>query len=204
MILSHLDSWQHQITDTTGDGRLVTQLSRVGTFSDRLRGFTNLVTNPEVYTLFGYGAGRGGDPSDSLYAHDMISNTLVTHGLVVLVVAGVFGVMVLTWMHRRVLRLRDMHHRLLASACIALAFSLFVISCVSGSVLGTFPVNALMWLCFALLMLVYQSDHVHSSEMTEAASEIEATPQPITSQPAMPRVVHRFSRSGRPASESRM
>jgi hypothetical protein len=93
--------------------------------------------------------------------------------------------------------MHDRHHRLLAAGFLAIAFSLFVLSAVSGSVFGTFPINALLWLCFALLTLTHQSDFLQFSEAAPAEPEVEA-PAPIV----MPRVVHRFQRSGHPTSES--
>ena len=192
VILDNLDSWQSQISNMIGGGggQLATQLSRVGTFSDRLHGFANLAKNPEVYTLFGYGPDRGSDERDPLYAHDMISNILVTHGLVPLVAMGIFGIVVLTRMHGRVFRLADRHHRLLAAGFLSLAFSLFALSAVSGSVISVFPVNTLLWLCFALLMLVYQGDHLQMEARVEG---VRPEALPVASPP--PRVVHRFRRS---------
>lgn len=192
VILDNLDTWQNQISSMIGGGggQLATQLSRVGTFSDRLHGFANLAKNPEVYTFFGYGPERGSDERDPLYSHDMISNILVTHGMVPLVVMGIFGVVVLTRMHGRVLSLPDRHHRLLAAGFLSLAFSLFALSAVSGSVISVFPVNTLLWLAFGLLMLVYQGDYLQTEAREE---EVRLTETPAVPPPA--RVVHRFRRS---------
>ena len=202
-ILSNLDVMQDKISDILGDGQFITLLSRVGTFSDRLHGFANLITNPEVYTFFGYGPERGSDERDPLYSHDMISNMLVTHGVVPFLAFAIIGGVVLKKIHGHVLRLPDRHHRLLAAGLLSLAFSLFVLSAVSGSVLGTFPINALFWLCLAQLMLVYQSDALHSTDEEEmdVAEEVTTNGAP----PAPPaRVVHRFRRSGYSAPPSRL
>jgi hypothetical protein len=177
-ILSNLDVVQDQINGVMGDGQLASQLSRVGTFSDRLHGFANLVTNPDVYTFFGHGRGRGTDPSDPLYAHDIFSNVLVVHGVVPLLAFVIVGCVVLTRMHKRVLSLEDRHHRLLATGFVALALSFVAVSLVSGSVLGTFPVNALFWLCLALLTLVYQSDRLRTSEEGHSPSARGAVAAP--------------------------
>lgn len=195
IILANLGTAQSQISNIVGEGKFAAQLSNVGTFSDRLHGFANLVTNPDVYTAFGYGPGRGSDERDPLYSHDMISNVLVTHGLVPLLGMAIFGVVVLTRLHWSVLRLQDPHHRLLAAAFLSLAFSLFALSAVSGSVIGLFPVNAMLWLCFALFMLVDQSGSLQSCG-DEAPAQAQ-TPGPDAAPPgAKPAVVHRFRRSG--------
>jgi hypothetical protein len=197
-ILSNLDVVQDKITDVIGEGKLASQLSRVGTFSDRLHGFTNLVTNPDVYTFFGYGAGRGIDESDPLFSHDMISNMLVTHGVVPLLAIALIGGTVVRRMHARIYRLQDPHHRWLAAGFLGLVFGLVALSAVSGSVLATFPVTAMMWLWFAMLALIYQSDR-----LPDLATDSPAALPEITPGAATPRAVHRFRRSGCSASESR-
>lgn len=198
-ILLNLDVLQNKITETMGDGQIVTQISRVGTFSDRLHGFANLVTNPDVYTLFGHGRGRGKDPSDPLYSHDIVSNVLVVHGLVPLLAFAIVGCVVLARMHKRILNLQDRHHRLLATGFLGLALSFVAISLVSGSVLGTFPVNALFWLCLALLMLVSQSDKLSISGEEPRPSARAAIAAPLAASPHVPHRVTRFrhSASGR-------
>jgi hypothetical protein len=199
LLLSNLGYLQSQISGVTGDGQLASQLSRVGTFGDRLHGFANLATNPEVYTLFGYGTERGSDERDPLYAHDMVSNLLVTHGLVAFIAIAIVGGIALTRMHRRVLQLRDRHHRLLAAGFVSLAFSVFALSAVSGSVIGTFPVNTILWLSFGLLMLVYQSETLHSG----GAATLQ--PDPLSDEetpPERPRSIP-FRRSGHPMMDRR-
>jgi hypothetical protein len=193
-ILANLDVLQDRISNALGDGQLATQLSQVGTFSDRLHGFSNLLTNPEVYTLFGHGRGRGTDPSDPFYAHDIVSNVLVVHGLVPLLAFAIVGGVVLTRLHRRVLSIQEQHHRLLASGFLALAFSFVAVSLVSGSVLGTFPVNALFWLCLALLTLVCQSETLRIGEARDADARV-LTAVPLAASPQVIRPVGGFRHS---------
>jgi hypothetical protein len=192
VLLDNLDGWQQQVSEAVGGGEFATQMSRVGTYSDRLRGFSNLAKNPDVYTLFGYGPDRGKDERDPLYSHDLISNILVTHGLVPLLAIMGFGVFVLARMHRGVFLIGDKHHRLLAAGFLSLAFSLFALSALSGSVLAVFPVNTLLWLCFGLLMLVYQSEQLNAPADAEFSPEtVEENAPAVT-----PRPINRFRRSG--------
>jgi hypothetical protein len=198
VLLSNLGTVQSEIGDITGEGQLASQLSRVGTFGDRLHGFANLATNPEVYTLFGYGIERGSDERDPLYSHDMVSNVLVTHGVVALLLMASVGGVALMRMHRRVLKLRDRHHRLLAAGFMSIALSVFALSAISGSVIGTFPVNTILWLCFGLLMLVYQSE-----TLLDSAVEIPAdVPREVAA--AQPLRAIPFSRSGHAMPERRI
>lgn len=191
VLLANLDTFQNQVSRAAGDGEFATQMSRVGTYSDRLRGFSNLVRNPEVYTLFGYGTERGSDERDPLYSHDLISNNLVTHGVVPVLAMALFGVFVLKRMHGQVLRIADAHHRVLAAGLLSLGFSFFALSAASGSVLSVFPVNAFLWLSFGLFMLVCQSDQQCGSEAAEVPKEtMDDTPAETQ------RAVHRFRRSG--------
>lgn len=192
VLLGHLDTWQTQVANATGDGAFITQMSRVGTYSDRLRGFSNLVKNPEVYTLFGYGPERGQDERDPLYSHDLISNNLVTHGVVPVLGIAIFAMIVLRKMHGQVLCIGDRHHRLLAAGFLSLGFTFFVLSAASGSVLSVFPVNVFLWLSFGLMTLTCQSDLLRTEE-TEAAETAHTAPV-VTAVPQ--RVVHRFRRSG--------
>ena len=188
-ILSNLDAVQAQIAGATGGSDFAGKMARVSTFSDRLRGFAVLTTNPEAYTLFGYGGTRGIDPSDTLYSHDLLTNNLVSHGLVpVLAVLAVF-VFMLVKAHGSIQRVADVRHRLLASAFLALAFSLFAVSMVSGSVLSIFPVNTFLWLSFGLLVLVLQCEAARVAGSVETAA---GQPDEIQTEP---RTVHRFRRS---------
>ncbi|MFZ4764467.1 MAG: hypothetical protein ACOYMN_05890, partial [Roseimicrobium sp.] len=154
MLLSNLDALQGQVASATGGGEFAGKMTRVSTFSDRLRGFATLATNPDAYTLFGYGSARGSDPSDPLYSHDIITNNLVTHGLVPVLFVLVVFALGLSKAHGSILRITDRRHRLLAAGLLALAFSFFAVSVVSGGVISIFPVNVFLWLSFGLLILV--------------------------------------------------
>jgi hypothetical protein len=200
-ILDNMVDLQDGLDAIVGGGAFVGQMARIDTYSDRLIGFAKWTSNPEMFTLFGYGPGRVDNYGDPLYAHDLVTGILVTHGLVPLVVLVIGGSIILYHMHRRVLATVDAHHRCLAAGLIAVAFSFVAISAVSGSVLGVFPVNSLMWLCLAMLMLVYQDERGMAAEARAAVPQ-----QPMAQGPACEavarRAVHRFRRSGQSASGS--
>ncbi|MBX7208025.1 MAG: hypothetical protein K1X78_06935 [Verrucomicrobiaceae bacterium] len=130
----------------------------INTFSDRLHGFADVLTNPEAYTWFGYGAGRGVDPRDPLYNHDLLSNTLVRYGAVPLTVLVVSAIVFLTWTHAHLLGIRDKRRRNICAAMLALAMSLFAISITSGNVLSIFPVNTFFWLAVTATIVVVSAD----------------------------------------------
>jgi len=191
-ILDNLDNFQLWLDQQVGGGSYASQMTRVGTYSDRLSGFSNLARNPDVYTLFGYGPGRGYDERDPLHAHDLLSNVLVTHGLVPLLAMMFAGGYLLSRLHRQVFQIGDRQHRLLAAGLLSATISFFALSVMSGSVLSVFPVNVMMWLCVGLLMVVFQD------EARAAAAGTVLDPLPAASPPTAPapRVVHRFRRSG--------
>jgi hypothetical protein len=193
-LLMNLDPIQDAISSVTGETEFVYQLTRVGTFADRLMGFSRLWKNPEAYTAFGYGSSRGHDEYDPLYAHDLLGNMLVVHGVVPLLALVVVGTVILRKLHRLVTDLPDPHHRRLAAGMVALGFSFFAISAVSGNVLGVFPVNVFLWLCLGFFALICQS-----GQGGEPATGPAPVPAPASASAASPtpgRAVHRFRRSG--------
>lgn len=118
----------------------------INTFSDRLQGFSQVLTNPDAYSLFGFGKDRGNDPGDPLYNHDMLSNILVHHGVIALGVVILLGTFALLLIHRSLLRIRDRPQRRIGAMMLALVMGLVAISVTSGSILNIFPVNIIFWL----------------------------------------------------------
>ena len=139
-------------------GSLSAETINVNTFSDRLQGFATVLTNSDAYTWFGHGAGRGTDPRDPLYNHDLLSSTLVRYGAVPLFVLVIATVGFLIWTHGHLLGLRDKRRRHICAAMLALAMSFFVISITSGNVLSIFPVNTFFWLAVTATIVIVGAD----------------------------------------------
>ncbi len=169
-LLSNLGAWQSKISDLAGESEFGAQMARVATFSDRLMGFALLTKNPEVYTLFGYGADRGTDGSDPFYCHDLITGLLVRRGLLGLVLALGSVALALTKAHSAVLSIRHRPHRRIAATLLALSFSFVLVSVISGSILHIFPVNVFLWFFLGLLVLVSQSAEATAEVEVEAAT----------------------------------
>lgn len=129
----------------------------INTFSDRLRGFSQVLTNPDAYSLFGYGSDRGNDPGDPLYNHDILSNILVHYGVIALGVVVVPGTFLLLFIHRSLLRIRDSSQRRIGAMMLALAIGLVAISVASGGILNIFPVNIIFWLAVTAAMQAARS-----------------------------------------------
>jgi hypothetical protein len=141
----------------------------VNTFSDRLQGFAQVLTNPDAYTLFGYGPLRGKDPSDPLYNHDLFSNILVRYGVVALAAVAIMGTLFLWFSHLSLLNIRDHRKRRIGAMMLALAMGFVAISGISGNVLSIFPVNIIFWLIVAAaIMAVRQQEKLPQSVKVNA------------------------------------
>lgn len=146
-----------KLTEKLG-GSLASETINVNTFSDRLQGFASVLTNPAAYTWFGHGAGRGTDPRDPLYNHDLLSSTLVRWGAVPLFVLIAVTVAFLIWTHGQLLGIRDARRRNIGAAMLSLAMSFFAISITSGNVLSIFPVNTFFWLAVTATIVIVAAD----------------------------------------------
>lgn len=176
-ILNRIAVWNDLATTGALSRMLGAEMTSIGTFSDRLMGFRNIILNPEAYTWFGYGSERGSDPSDPLYNHDLISNMIVRYGCVPLFVMGVAGFLIARHMHRAVHRVQDADDQRLAAACLGVAFAVVAASLLSGNVLATFPNNIVFWLLISVTMMLSMSG-------VKAVKEKTASPQ-VPVSPAM-------------------
>ncbi len=145
----YLDAWSHEVSG--GRGNFLDQLVRLGTFTDRLKGFSNLITQPEMWTWFGYGAeAPGGD--DATFSHDFLSGVLVRYGAVALVIGIAIAALLLRQLHRLVYSIEDEECRSLAALLMGLPFGYFVVSALSGNILVVFPCNMMFWLIIGLVL----------------------------------------------------
>lgn len=145
VMLSKLDAIDANLRSLTGDSGWAAQVLRVGTFSDRLQGWTRL-TRPESYSLFGTPSEQGEVISfaDENYAHDMINVILINYGLL-----GLIAVMLVLWFmlkrsHATVFKIEDPNDRstlafILANLAVSMLLGLF-----GGGNLHTVPLNLLV------------------------------------------------------------
>lgn len=153
-ILNRISVWNDLATTGALSRMLGAEMTSIGTFSDRLMGFRNIILNPDAYTWFGYGSERGSDPSDPLYNHDLISNMIVRYGCVPLAVMSLAGFVIARHVHRAVHRARDADDQRLAAACLGVAFAVVAASLLSGNVLATFPNNVVFWLLVSITLML--------------------------------------------------
>ena len=186
-LLSNIEMATMVLVDKLG-GFLREDNININTFSDRLFGFTNVLMAPDAYTWFGYGSARGIDPRDPLYNHDLLSNTLVRYGAVVLLVMLVSVVFFLLWTHRQILSIQDKRRRNFAAAMLACAMSIFAISITCGNVLSIFPANTFFWLAVSGTIIAARPDPSRSRASSEAAKSHSsgAHAQPAFARPIAP------------------
>jgi hypothetical protein len=192
-LLANMNFFQDEVAAATGgDHTFMQQMTRVGTYSDRLQGFANLVRNPDVWTLFGHRFVA--DDDRTLASHDILTNTLVHYGAVPVAFALLMLMIALIRAHRGVLGIQDPTRKNLSAGLLALALSFIVLSLLAGNVLVIFPINVFVcFFCGALLVIFQHEETVRTEEM-ELIPATEPQPQKAST-PV--RVIHRFTRSGK-------
>lgn len=152
-LLGHLDEANRWVTSGVENDTLASQMASVGTYSDRLFGFANVLRNPAAYSLFGRWDGNLDLLPDSLKHHDIVSAMLLRFGIVPLLLFIFALVWALTRLHRALYGIDDPVRRRLMAVSIGLAAGPIFLSVLSGNVLGVFPVNVFFWM-FAGIALV--------------------------------------------------
>lgn len=138
-----------------GDGgffRWLERMTTVGTYSDRLTGFSNVLLNPAAYTLFGHGA-QALERGD-YFMHDPISAMLIRHGLLGWLVSFSIILVIARTVHRCVYATESLPNRRLAARFLGIAVSVLVICAVGGNILSTFPNNVFFWLLLGTCLLL--------------------------------------------------
>jgi hypothetical protein len=161
-LINHLEEMNERALSLGAPGAFISRMVMVGTYWDRLTGFSNVLMNPKAWSLFGYGQAEDG--TGMYYYHDPISEILMRYGAVTLVIVIGVVVFMLSWFHKQAWQIESKPDRQFASAMIALAFSIMLVSAVSGSVMTVFPVNVFFWLaCAAVLGLSKRPTSVRPS-----------------------------------------
>ncbi len=151
-LINNLEELNERSLSLGTPGAFLSRMLVVGTYWDRLSGFSNVLMNPQAWSLFGYGSAEDG--TGTYHYHDPISEILMRYGVVTLFIVAGAIIFMLRWFHQQAWQLEDRTDRQFASSMIAMAFSILLVSAVSGSVMTVFPVNVFFWLtCSAVLSL---------------------------------------------------
>lgn len=121
----------------------------IATYSDRLKGFINLMSSPDMYSMFGLTNIK--ELTDMTYNHDPISTVLIEHGIVGLSILLIGAVVMIVWFHRRMLVMPKGRDRTLAVMLAALLAGWTAAEVLVKAVITTFPLNALYWLFLGAL-----------------------------------------------------
>lgn len=156
-LINNLQQVNDMALSLGGPGVFISRMLVVGTYWDRLSGFSTVLTNPKAWSLFGYG--KLEDGTGMYYYHDPISAILMQYGAVILILVLAALTLMLRWFHRQAWRLESNEDRHFAAAMIAVGFSILLVSALSGSVMAVFPVNIFFWLaCAGVLGLAKKTD----------------------------------------------
>ncbi|OYW76679.1 MAG: hypothetical protein B7Z37_07710 [Verrucomicrobia bacterium 12-59-8] len=123
------------------------QITRVQTFSDRLEGFRHLVSDGQIWTLFGASENVKG----TLASHDPLTSALLSHGVVPVVFIIAFCIFFLVRIHRSIWALRDSRQRWISAASLGVVLGLLATCMISGNRMNIFPVNLFMWLLVGIM-----------------------------------------------------
>ncbi len=142
----------------------------ISTYSDRLKGFINLMSSKEMYSLFGLRDIT--EMTDLTFNHDPISTILIEHGVVGLAVLLIGATVMVVWFHRKLLAMPKGRDRTLAVLLAALLAGWTAAEVLVKAVITTFPLNALYWLFLGALARLIS----RKKEPSEAPKEAPLLP----------------------------
>jgi hypothetical protein len=157
------DSLLEKLDDTNqaiaSEGRWAGTVLRVGTFSDRLRGWERL-KEPSTYSLLG--AIETGDMTNtgigkSSY-HDVINVILDATGVVGLTITVLAAIAFAVMVHRIIFSIEDVRRRSLARLLMAAMVPIFVSGMLGGANFHANPFNLVMWMHVAAIYCLVRYD----------------------------------------------
>ena len=177
-IYTKLPEWETTLQEAvpgTNERALVLQ-----TFNDRLYSFENLRDNRAIWSFFGLTT----EERESVYAHDAITQSIISYGVVGLIAFVTVLVIVLTLSHRLVWRATDENDRRYAALLLGFVFSNLFVGALMQTHIDIFPVNFIFWICAgALLKITFQQQAIVAAKPTldlvALAAALKAKP-PVT------------------------
>jgi hypothetical protein len=169
-LLKSLDQFENYLPS---DGDLEDQAFRLGTFSDRLFSFRNVLTNPAFHTWFGYSDSKIADMVEGSHediAHEQLGQILIKYGFVGLGLFATVLLLGLWYAHRAIFRQRNSVYRESMLGCLSLLIATLFSGMLFGSHLGVFPVGvffALIAGCFCALAMC-QGEELKQPSKTES------------------------------------
>ncbi|NJM37492.1 MAG: hypothetical protein HC845_06295 [Akkermansiaceae bacterium] len=161
--------WSAQL-ESTAFGKAFGSL---GTYQARLTGFMQL-TEPTNWKPFGL------NENSTAKAHDMITETLLKVGYVPLFFALMIGATIVSWWHRKCLKIHQPDERKFMITLTAIIVSLGVCSLAYGNLLFVAPVNSLLGIMIGLGMSTIRRDQVEKKAAASAATAPRAIANPAS------------------------
>jgi hypothetical protein len=154
------------------------QVLRVSTFSDRIRGWQRL-KRPETYSLFGTGKEQkavnlGIDVNASDYNHDVINKILINVGVVGFAAILIPGIGLLVMLHRTAYQHVSRQSRNDAAFALALALPVIGLSFIGGDNFNTNPINMQIWTSFVGVLILrseFMRNRVELKEKSAAPNQ---------------------------------
>jgi hypothetical protein len=194
-ILQVLPQAMTYMYELSGGSTFADQMLRVGTYYERLMGFSNCLANPAAYTLFGLGADRGRDYADEFMNHDPLSTILIRYGAPALIVSILLGALALKRVHHSVLKLPAGALRRTSALLLCVPVGFMMATLLQGSVFSTFPLNLMVFLSLGLVEALGRSLVMEESQQKVVSDS--AVPQgPRKRMPVMQPA--RYARASRP------
>ncbi len=172
-----LTEWSSSLAGKDATDRQLMSV-RLGTFASRLTSYENLLTKSEYWTPLGIPISHGITVDQfsekGYYAHDAITNALLTYGYIPLTVGGISLICIVLTIHRGVLSASDPDMKNLMTASLACAIGIAAGLMANGAQLRTYPVNLYFWFFFSVVTTgIYWSRLRARSEAAERTREAE-------------------------------
>lgn len=150
-----LEDGLEEINETiASEGEWKSQVLRVSTFSDRLRGWQRL-KRADSWSLFGTGKEdvsevmSGTDYASASYNHDIINRILINFGIVGLIAVIIPSFIILKRLHDIVFKARQNQDRNDTAFALSLSLPMVFLSFVGGDNFNANPINIQIWTAFA-------------------------------------------------------
>ena len=150
-----LDDINQAIASDSGWG---SQVLRVSTFSDRIRGWQRL-KRAESWSLMGTTTDKISNTtiSSSDYNHDVINKVLINYGIVGMLVILIPAIFALRILHTAVYQATDRNERNDAAFVLSLSFPMILLSMIGGDNFNTNPINLQIWTAIAGVFVCRQA-----------------------------------------------
>lgn len=161
------------------------QVLRVGTFSDRLRGWERL-SRAESWSLFGTGkltyssVTLGYDVNSSDYSHDVINKVLINYGFIGLLCIAIPSIILLGALHSTVYVQNHKQDRNDTAFAIALSLPMIFLSFLGGDNFNANPINIQIWTAFVGVLIVRQSHFRKKAEERQEKRENKIISGPMS------------------------